>query len=116
MLALQTVGKLALAASLWFQLCLSLPADHLRLGERATGSLASFIASESPIALQGVLNNIGNTGSKAPGAWAGITIASPSTSNPNCMLPISTVLSASEYQSCQVASNYSRGSSCRLEA
>lgn len=89
MLALQTFGKIALAASLWFQSCSGLPADHSRLEDRATGSLASFLASESPIALQGVLNNIGNTGSKAPGARAGITIASPSTSNPNCTSPVS---------------------------
>ena len=53
------------------------------LHERATGSLDSFIAAESPIALQGVLNNIGASGSKAPGASSGIVIASPSTANPN---------------------------------
>ena len=89
MFVLQTAGRLALAASLFFQSCSGLPVDHSRLEDRASGSLASFIASESPIALQGVLNNIGDTGSKAPGARAGITIASPSTSNPNCTSPVS---------------------------
>ena len=59
-------------------------APHHALHERATGSLDSFIAAESPIALQGVLNNIGSGGSKAPGTSSGIVIASPSTTNPNC--------------------------------
>lgn len=53
------------------------------LEERAASSLASFLASEDLIALQGVLNNIGSTGSKASGAAAGIVVASPSTSNPD---------------------------------
>ena len=39
--------------------------------ERATGSIVSFIASEGPIALQGVLNNIGSGGALAPGVEAG---------------------------------------------
>lgn len=50
---------------------------------RASGSLTSWLASEAPIALQGVLNNIGNTGSKAGGASSGIVVASPSLTNPN---------------------------------
>ncbi|KAL8942854.1 MAG: hypothetical protein Q9211_001217 [Gyalolechia sp. 1 TL-2023] len=54
------------------------------IGERApTGSLDSFIATESPIALDGVLNNIGSTGSKAMGASTGLVIASPSKTNPD---------------------------------
>lgn len=52
--------------------------------ERATGSLASFIASEGPIALQGVLNNIGSGGALAPGVEAGLVVASPSQANPDC--------------------------------
>ncbi|KAF2722587.1 carbohydrate-binding module family 20 protein [Polychaeton citri CBS 116435] len=53
------------------------------LEPRATGSLSSWLTSESPVALQGILNNVGASGSKAGGANAGITVASPSTSNPN---------------------------------
>ncbi|EIW74710.1 glycoside hydrolase family 15 protein [Coniophora puteana RWD-64-598 SS2] len=45
--------------------------------------VSSYISSEGPIALTGVLNNIGPNGSKAPGADAGVVVASPSTSNPN---------------------------------
>ena len=52
--------------------------------ERATGSLASFLSSEGPIALQGLLNNIGSGGALAPGAEAGLVIASPSKANPDC--------------------------------
>lgn len=73
------------AASVVLPICFGVPARPHPLESRATGSLASFIAAESPIALQGVLNNIGPSGSKALGASPGIVIGSPSTSNPNCM-------------------------------
>lgn len=46
--------------------------------------LTSQIEQLNKVAFQGVLNNIGPKGSKAPGALAGIIIASPSTSDPNC--------------------------------
>lgn len=36
------------------------------------------------ISIQGVLDNIGGSGSKAPGADDGVIIASPSTEEPNC--------------------------------
>ncbi|ORY19259.1 1, 4-alpha-D-glucan glucohydrolase [Clohesyomyces aquaticus] len=45
--------------------------------------LAGQIEKENKIALQGVLNNIGDRGSQAPGAFPGIIVASPSTDNPN---------------------------------
>jgi hypothetical protein len=46
--------------------------------------VVSYIATEQPIALQGVLNNIGANGSKASGARGGVVVASPSTYNPDC--------------------------------
>ncbi len=46
--------------------------------------LTSFIAQERAIALQGVKNNIGPDGSKAPGAGAGFVVASPSRVDPPC--------------------------------
>lgn len=52
---------------------------------RATGSLDSFLSSETPIALQGLLDNIGPDGAFTAGARPGIVIASPSKSDPNCM-------------------------------
>lgn len=51
---------------------------------RATGSLSSWLASESSYALQGVLRNVGANGADASGADSGIVVASPSTSNPDC--------------------------------
>jgi glucoamylase len=72
--------KLAAAAALL------LPAQAVpsNVKPRATGSLDSFIASESTVARQGILNNIGSGGSKVPGAAPGLVIASPSKSNPDC--------------------------------
>ncbi|MCJ1412272.1 hypothetical protein MMC19_006365 [Ptychographa xylographoides] len=70
-------------ASLALPLCTAHPADAERISPRATGSLSSFITTESPIALQGILNNLGSSGSLAPGAAPGILVASPSTTNPN---------------------------------
>lgn len=46
--------------------------------------LDSFVGTERAIALQGVLNNIGPHGSQVPGTAAGIIIASPSKSDPDC--------------------------------
>lgn len=60
----------------------------INLEPRATGSLDSFIATESPIALQGVLNNIGADGADASGASAGVVVASPSKSDPDCVYPL----------------------------
>jgi glucoamylase len=51
---------------------------------RATGSLDSFLATETPIALQGILNNIGANGADVAGASAGMVVASPSKQDPNC--------------------------------
>jgi len=47
-------------------------------------SLPAAIENENTIALQGVLNNIGPEGSQAPGAFAGVIVASPSTEDPDC--------------------------------
>ena len=52
--------------------------------QTASASLSAFLTTESPIALQGVLNNIGADGADAPGAKAGIVVASPDSTNPDC--------------------------------
>lgn len=44
----------------------------------------SKIEQQNKVSLQGVLDNIGPSGSKAPGASAGVIIASPQTEDPNC--------------------------------
>lgn len=51
-------------------------------------SVDSYIVVEDPIALQGVLNNIGATGADAQGAKSGIVVASPSQNNPDCKLSV----------------------------
>ncbi|KAK4498647.1 hypothetical protein PRZ48_009157 [Zasmidium cellare] len=61
---------------------LALPAQDV-LEPRATGSLDSWLAAESPVALQGILANIGGNGAKVAGAKSGIVVASPSKSNPD---------------------------------
>lgn len=47
------------------------------------GDLVSFITNERPVALQGILDNIGANGDLVQGADAGVVVASPSTDNPN---------------------------------
>ena len=84
MLSLSLFTSLAAAVNfiVQFPLVESLPFNNNE--ERATGSLASFIATEGPVALQGVLNNIGSRGSLAPGVEVGLVVASPSKANPDC--------------------------------
>ncbi len=50
-----------------------------------TAAVDSFIETERPIALQGVLNNIGPNGSMVVGAAPGCVVASPSREDPDCM-------------------------------
>lgn len=76
--------KKALLLTTWLTSVISSPIQPER---RATGSLDSWLASESPTAQQGVLNNIGAKGVLVPGASPGIVVASPSKVNPNCQLP-----------------------------
>jgi hypothetical protein len=54
---------------------------------RRQSSLSSYIKSESSIAFQGVLDNIGADGSKVSGASSGVVVASPSKVNPDCEFP-----------------------------
>lgn len=60
-------------------------------------TIDAFIKAQTTISINGVLANIGGGGSKAPGVPAGIVVASPSRSNPDCKwlmytLCISTIL------------------------
>ena len=68
----------ALPASLLFAGVNSSPLEHRQ------ASLDSFITSQNDVSIKGVLANIGSDGSKASGAAAGIVVASPSKSNPDC--------------------------------
>ncbi|RAK79574.1 putative glucan 1,4-alpha-glucosidase [Aspergillus fijiensis CBS 313.89] len=54
-----------------------------QLNARATGSVDSWFASETTVALDGILANIGADGEFSKSAKSGIVIASPSTDNPD---------------------------------
>ncbi|GFF35707.1 glucoamylase [Aspergillus udagawae] len=54
-----------------------------RLSPRATGSLDTWLATETTVSLNGILANVGADGAYAKSAKPGIIIASPSTSNPD---------------------------------
>lgn len=55
-----------------------------KLVPRATTSLDTWLASETAVAREAILNNIGPAGAWAESADSGIVIASPSTDNPDC--------------------------------
>ena len=82
MLSVSTFTNLALGANLLAQVPL-LNALAL-VQQRQTGTLDNFTATELPIALQGILNNIGPAGILVPGAAPGLVIASPTQNNPDC--------------------------------
>lgn len=72
---------LALAGALAFgQAVVAAPQPIFR---RATGSLDAWLASETGVAVDVILNNIGSTGAFAQSAASGVVIASPSTNNPD---------------------------------
>ncbi|KAI1757169.1 carbohydrate-binding module family 20 protein [Xylaria castorea] len=52
-------------------------------GPPQANNLDAFVEKERTISLQNVLKNIGPSGSRVPGAGAGVIVASPSTVNPN---------------------------------
>ncbi|KAG2412514.1 glucoamylase precursor [Aspergillus terreus] len=54
-----------------------------QLAPRATTSLDAWLASETTVALDGILDNVGSSGAYAKSAKSGIVIASPSTSDPD---------------------------------
>jgi glucoamylase len=52
--------------------------------QKRQASIDDFVKIQADISIKGVLANIGTDGSKAQGASAGIVVASPSRSNPDC--------------------------------
>jgi glucoamylase len=54
---------------------------------QANNSLDEWLDTQEPIALEGVLANIGGQGSKVEGAADGLVVASPSKSDPDCEMP-----------------------------
>ncbi|EPE04803.1 glycoside hydrolase family 15 [Ophiostoma piceae UAMH 11346] len=81
-----SVRSWALAALTLAQTVLGAPqplAAAEPLEPRATGTVDSWLAAESPISINRILANIGSTGQYSLSAKSGIVIASPSTDNPN---------------------------------
>lgn len=72
----------ALGAVSIFGIALAVPTIDVQ--PRATGSLDEWLEKQTPYALESVLANIGDDGSKVPGAGKGIPVASPSKSEPDC--------------------------------
>lgn len=70
-----------LLGSLALQSVLGRPADKIQV--RQSG-VEDFIKSESPIAIEQLLCNIGSEGCHAKNVPAGIVIASPDTQDPDC--------------------------------
>ena len=54
----------------------------------ATEPLDSWLARQTPYALDGVLNNLGADGAKSIGANPGSVVASPSKAHPDCASPV----------------------------
>lgn len=53
----------------------------------ATEPLDSWLARQTPYALDGILNNLGADGAKSLGAKPGAIVASPSKADPDCASP-----------------------------
>lgn len=77
------LSSILLLGTLAAQKVLGLPGTNAPLQRRAVDG---FLSTEEPIALQKLLCNIGFNGCEAQSAAPGAVVASPSTSNPNCML------------------------------
>jgi glucoamylase len=70
----------ALSAACLLENALGTPLEHMKRQALIDG----FIQNQVTVSINGVLANIGPDGTKAPGASAGIVIASPSRSDPDC--------------------------------
>lgn len=84
MICISLFARIIGITGLFVQYGLAIPSPTVQNEPRTDTSLSSFLSSESPIALKGILDNIGPDGAKVPGAGTGLVIASPSRTNPNC--------------------------------
>ena len=74
----------AFSSLLSLALCASaLVTDSPRSSLEKRATLDEYIATEAPIALNGILANIGPSGSKSQGAKAGVVLASPTKVDPD---------------------------------
>lgn len=85
MLSISLLLAIVTSATLFAQY--SLAGHPYYRGDFRNDPLASFIASETPKSLKGILDNIGPNGTRVEGAASGLVIASPSKVDPDCTLP-----------------------------
>lgn len=64
---------------------LLLGVNGLTVNDKRQVSIDTYITAQEAISIKGILANIGTDGSKAQGVPAGIVLASPSRSSPDCM-------------------------------
>jgi glucoamylase len=89
-----------MAPRIWTALCAltfgsTVLAAPQMLAPRATGSLDTWLASETTVARTGILDNIGSGGAYAATVKSGIVLASPSTDSPDCESQYSILLDRS---------------------
>ena len=72
------------ATGLLAQQVLAVPSANVSNISFTDVQLSNFIAKNRPVALQGILDNIGPDGAKVAGAAPGLVIASPSKVDPDC--------------------------------
>lgn len=80
MICLSLFTQVIGATSLFVQHALAFHQYKLYVDDQISNS----ITQNRPVALQGILDNIGPHGAKVAGAGPGLVIASPSKANPDC--------------------------------
>lgn len=94
MVCLSLIISIVGATGFLDQQALAIPQDASNVDEQLT----NFIVRNRPVALQGILNNIGPDGAKVAGAAPGLVIASPSKANPDCKEAMSHLLISRAWQ------------------
>lgn len=77
------LSSLVLLGAYAAQVVLGRPNSHQTTAIRSGSDVDTFITKQRPIALSGLLRNIGPDGAYAPGVAPGVVVASPTTVNPD---------------------------------
>lgn len=85
MVCLSLLAQVIGATGLFAQQPIAIQSASFHHAPHVNEQLSSFIAKNRPVALQGILKNIGPDGAKVAGAGPGLVIASPSKADPDCM-------------------------------
>lgn len=84
MVCLPLLAQVIGTTGLFVQQAIAISSASVHHATHVNEKLSSFIAKNRPVALQGILNNIGPDGAKVAGAGPGLVIASPSKADPDC--------------------------------